>query len=192
MKRRAPCAIMVLLTAVPCAAQVTRVADLNTAQIRALDRSKTVVLLPGGILEEHGPLRAIFMDLADELGDQGFRWILVVHVHGAPLHNRALDQASDYFQDVHRGRMEHLWGQVPVLAGWGNALQDLTDVQSFGFRALGLNNIDLTLDDLEYDFTTGCGGPSEPPCPVVPEPATMAMMGIGLLGLGFLGRRMRK
>ena len=69
---------------------------------------------------------------------------------------------------------------------------DLTDVQSFGFRALGLNNIDLTLDDLEYDFTTGCGGPSEPPCPVVPEPATMAMMGIGLLGLGFLGRRMRK
>jgi ketosteroid isomerase-like protein len=43
-------------------AQVMRVADMNTAQIRALDRSKTVVLLPGGILEEHGPYLPAYTD----------------------------------------------------------------------------------------------------------------------------------
>ncbi|MBK6844850.1 MAG: creatininase family protein [Gemmatimonadetes bacterium] len=31
-------------------------------------------------------LRAAFVDLASELGEQGFRWVLVVHVHGSPLH----------------------------------------------------------------------------------------------------------
>ena len=169
----------------PAAAQIVRVADLNTTQIRALDRAKTVVFLPGGMLEEHGPylpaftdgilserltselaraavakkpgwtalvfpqmpagssgsnelggrfvfpgtyavrpstLRAMYMDLASELGDQGFRWIMVVHVHGAPLHIRALDQAGDFFHDTYGGRMVNLWGLVPVLSGWGNAM----------------------------------------------------------------------
>jgi creatinine amidohydrolase len=165
---------------------VLRVAELTTAKIRSLDRDRTVVLLPGGILEEHGPwlpawtdgilserltdelargiaaarpdrtvlvfpqvplgasgsnelggqfvfpgtfavrpatLRAVFMDLAAAIGDQGFRTVLVVHVHGAPLHNRALDEASDFFHDTYGGRMVHLWGLVPVLSGWGKALE---------------------------------------------------------------------
>lgn len=164
---------------------VLRVADLTTTKIQALDRSRTIVLLPGGILEEHGPylpawtdgilserltdelargivaalpdrtvlvfpqiplgasgsnelggqfafpgtfavrpstLRAVFMDLAAAIGDLGFRSILVVHVHGAPLHNRALDEAADFFHDAYGGRMVHLWGLVPVLSGWGKAL----------------------------------------------------------------------
>src|SRR4029453_7057323 len=147
--------IMVLGMAAPTAAQVHRVAELNTEHIRALDRARTVVNLPGGILEQHGPylpsytdgyrnerlaqalaeavagrpgwaalvfpsiplgtgganeigrkyvfpgtyairsttLRSLFMDLAGELGEQGFRWIFVVHGHGAPNHNRVIDQA---------------------------------------------------------------------------------------------------
>jgi len=171
------------------AADVKRLGELNTAQIRALDRAKTVVLLPGGILEEHGPylpawtdgilsermtaelaqgiaaakkdwtvlvfpqvavgasgynevgghftfpgtyavrpstLRAVFMDLASELGDQGFRWIFVVHVHGAPRHNRVLDQAGDYFHDTYGGRMVHLWGPLPVVSAWGKELETLS------------------------------------------------------------------
>ena len=143
-------------------AQVLQIRDLNTRQIRDLDRARTAIILPGGILEEHGPylpaftdgylsqrmaadvaaavaarlggwkalvfpqiplgaepynhlgartsfpgsypvrastLRAIFMDFASELGDQGFRNIIVVHVHGADLQNRALDEASDYFRE---------------------------------------------------------------------------------------------
>ena len=126
-------------------AQVFRIAEMNTRQIQALNLQKTVVLIPGGILEEHGPylpsytdgyaieaytqelakaivarpgwtvvlfpqiplgndpantiggkrvfpgsypirmatLRAVYMDLANELGEQGFRWVFLVHNHGA-------------------------------------------------------------------------------------------------------------
>jgi creatinine amidohydrolase/Fe(II)-dependent formamide hydrolase-like protein len=158
-------------------AQVLRVAELNTEQIRGLDRQRTVIILPGGILEEHGPylpsytdgyynerlardlaeavagrpgwtavvfptialgscganeiggkftfpgsytirmatLRAVFMDLAAQLGEQGFRWIFVVHGHGAPHHNRALDEAGDYFHDTYGGQMVHLLGIMDVV-----------------------------------------------------------------------------
>src|SRR6188768_2660513 len=157
-------------------AQIYKLADMNTRQIQALDRQRTVVVIPGGILEEHGPylpsytdgyaieaytralaaaivarpgwtvvvfpqiplgndpantigakrifpgsypvrfttLRAIYMDLASELGDQGFRWIFLVHDHGAPNHHIALNQASDYFHDTYGGTMVHLFGLKPV------------------------------------------------------------------------------
>lgn len=155
--------------------QVYRVAEMNTKQIQALDRQKTVVILPGGVLEQHGPympsfadgylnerlsrdladaivarsswsvlmfptvplgtgganeigyknafagsygvrastLRAVFMDLATQLGEQGFRWVFIVHGHGSPLHNQALDQAGDYFRDTFGGRMVNLDGLLP-------------------------------------------------------------------------------
>jgi len=41
--------------AAPSQAQVFLVAEMNCEQVRALDRKTTVVILPGGILEEHGP-----------------------------------------------------------------------------------------------------------------------------------------
>ena len=156
-------------------AQVLRVAELTSEEIRVLDRATTVAILPGGILEQHAAhlplfsdgfmnqvlaeslgqaiagrpgwralvfpmiplgsgganelsgnfswpgtyairtstLRAIFMDLATELGEQGFRWVFVVHNHGSPWHNRALDQAGDYFRDTYGGRMVHLTGIEP-------------------------------------------------------------------------------
>jgi creatinine amidohydrolase/Fe(II)-dependent formamide hydrolase-like protein len=179
--------------AAPAGAQILRVTDLNAPQLRALDRSKTVVLLTGGMLEEHGPylpaytdgilsdrltqeiaqsvvakkpgwtvllfpqipfgasgsneiggrfsfpgtyavrpstLRAVFMDLASEIGDQGFRWIMVVHVHGAPLHIRAIDDAGDFFHDTYGGRMINLWDLLPVISGWGNAMVSaMTDAE---------------------------------------------------------------
>ena len=58
-------------------------------------------------------LRAMYMDLANELGDQGFRWIFLVHNHGAPNHHKALNQASDYFHDTYGGTMVHLFGLKP-------------------------------------------------------------------------------
>ena len=162
----------------PAAAQVRKVTELTAAELRRFDRANTVVLLPGGILEEHGPylpvysdgylnerltdtlaqaiarrpgwtvlrfpsiplgnsgandiggqfsfqgtyavrletLRAVYMDLADELGAQGFRWIFVVHLHGAPNHSRALEQAGDYFHATYGGRMVHLAGLLPVFS----------------------------------------------------------------------------
>jgi creatinine amidohydrolase/Fe(II)-dependent formamide hydrolase-like protein len=153
-------------------AQIYKLAEMNAEQIAALDRSRTAVILTGGILEQHGPhlpsfsdgylnewyaeglaerivarpgwkvlrfptiplgsgganeigrqfvapgtyavrsstLRAIFMDLATDFGEQGFKWIFVVHAHGAPRHNRVIDQAGEYFRDTYGGRMVHLMG----------------------------------------------------------------------------------
>ncbi|MGH9902556.1 MAG: creatininase family protein [Pyrinomonadaceae bacterium] len=171
---------MTLLFSFTASAQIYRVAEMNAEQIRGLNREKTVVLIPGGILEEHGSylpsftdgywnervteelakaisdrpgwtvvifptiplgnsgandiggkysfpgtyavrfstLRAIFMDLATELGEQKFKWVFIVHGHGAPNHNRALDQAGDYFREVYGGRMVNLVGLMPVIAAW--------------------------------------------------------------------------
>jgi creatinine amidohydrolase/Fe(II)-dependent formamide hydrolase-like protein len=55
-------------------------------------------------------LRAIFMDLGAEFGEQGFRWVFLVHMHGAPEHNQALDDAGEYFRDTYGGRMINLSG----------------------------------------------------------------------------------
>jgi creatinine amidohydrolase len=179
----------ILTAASTLTAQVRHVGDLTTRQIRELDRSRTVVVLQGGMLEEHGPylpaftdgvlsarltteltesvakqkpgwtvlvfppisvgssgsneiggkysfagtyavrpsiLRAAFADIATELGEQGFRWILVVHVHGSPLHIGALDDAGDFFHDTYNGTMVNLWGLLPVLGGWGGAMSVMT------------------------------------------------------------------
>ena len=67
-------------------------------------------------------LKAIYMDLATELGEQGFKWIMVVHVHGSPMHIAALDDAGDWFRDTYGGRMVNLWGLLPVIGGWGSAM----------------------------------------------------------------------
>lgn len=157
-------------------AQVLKLQELNTEQIRALDRAKTAIIIPGGILEQHGPylpsgtdtfynermardladkvaakpgwtavmfptlvmgvgsanvigykysfpasydvrfetLRSVYMDYADALGAQGFKWIFVVHNHGAPWNHRALNEAGDYFHDSYGGRMVHLLGYLDV------------------------------------------------------------------------------
>lgn len=175
--------VLFVLDVVSASAQVHRVAEMNTDQVHALDRQKTVVLLPGGILEQHGPflpsfadgylnervtqaladaivtrpgwqvlifptiplgagganeiggkfrfdgsytvrattLRAVFMDLATELGEGGFRNIFLVHFHGAPNHNRALDEAADYFNETYGGRMVHLAGLLPVNQSFAQA-----------------------------------------------------------------------
>jgi creatinine amidohydrolase/Fe(II)-dependent formamide hydrolase-like protein len=175
-----PCAIVALAATIflgaKMEAQIVPIGEMNTQQIRALDLAKTVILMPGDILEEHGPylpsftdgysdqaytqelakaivakpgwtvvlfpqiplgsqpinrlgnkatfpgsypvrmttLRAIYMDLATELGEQGFRWIFLVHNHGAPNHHKALTEASDYFHDVYGGIMVDLFGLEPI------------------------------------------------------------------------------
>ena len=65
--RTALCTAMVLAHVVSASAQIYRVAEMNTDQIRALDRETTIVLLPGGILEQHGPYLPSFTDIDDDL-----------------------------------------------------------------------------------------------------------------------------
>jgi creatinine amidohydrolase len=165
-------AAALLAAAAPVRAQVLRAETLTTKEFEGIDRSRTAVIIPGGILEEHGPylpagsdihqarwladalarriaarpgwaalvlpmmplghsgandiarqwiypgtitiraetLRAIYMDLADALGQHGFRYVFIVDVHGAPDHNRMLDQASDYFAETWKGVMTPLIG----------------------------------------------------------------------------------
>lgn len=182
-------------------AQIIRLAEMNTRQIQALNLQRTVVIIPGGILEEHGPylpsytdgyaidaytqelakaivarpgwtvllfpqiplgndpantiggarkfpgsypirmatLRAVYMDLATELGEQGFRWIFLVHNLGAPNHHKALNQAADYFHDVYGGAMVHLFGLKPVFLCCGIEDKMLSpkdrDVEGFSVHA---------------------------------------------------------
>ena len=170
---------MLSLNSVSAEAQIYDVRDLNVDQIRSLDRQRTVVLLEGGIIEEHGPylpvhsdgffseylagelakaivarsgwnvlrfpmiplgsgganeigrqyafpgtfairpetLRAVYMDLATALGEQGFRWVFLMNHHGAPSHSRALLDACDYFHDAFGGAMVHFWGLASI-ADW--------------------------------------------------------------------------
>lgn len=161
--------------------QVLQLTQLTSQQLAGLDKSQTVVLIPGGILEEHGPylpvytdgiwnqrltdtlaqaltrhhpkrkvlvfpavplgnsgandvvqryvfpgtfsvrfetLRNMFLDLAVELGEQGYRKVLILHGHGAPNHLRALDQAAAFFNDTYRGTMVNLMGFDVVQQQW--------------------------------------------------------------------------
>ena len=52
----------VLAAAAPLRAQVLEVTTLNTEDVRRLDRQRTVAILPGGILEEHGPYLPSYTD----------------------------------------------------------------------------------------------------------------------------------
>jgi len=42
---------------------------------------------PGTYAVRPETLCAIFMDLGAEVGEQEFRWIFLIHMHGAPDHN---------------------------------------------------------------------------------------------------------
>ena len=46
---------------------------MNTEQIKGLDREKTVVILPDGILEEHGPYLPSFSDRQPQDGAGDWR-----------------------------------------------------------------------------------------------------------------------
>lgn len=160
---------VVLLCCIPSTAmsQVLRLGELSARDLESIDRAKCVVIMPGGILEQHGPylpsfndgylnawladrlaeaiiarrggtvlmfpaiplgagvpedfagltplsgsytvrpetLRAVYMDLASALGDDGFRTIFVISRHGAPRHNSALLEAAEYFNDTYGGAM---------------------------------------------------------------------------------------
>src|SRR4028119_1545133 len=77
-----------LLLSGTASAQIYRVAQMNTEQIRALDKQKTVVILTGGILEEHGPHLPSFTDgysnewlaqkLAEEIVEKRSGWSVLI------------------------------------------------------------------------------------------------------------------
>ena len=155
------------------AQSIVRWTELSATQLAALDRAHTVVIVPAGTIEEHGPLlpsgaevfqnerlasdlamvissrqgwtvvmlptvplgsgafdrragrsgfsgslavrastiQAVFTDLADDIGQQGFRHVFVINGHADANHDRALDLAGDFFAASYRGYMVHLLGR---------------------------------------------------------------------------------
>jgi creatinine amidohydrolase len=72
-------------------------------------------VFPGSYPIRMTTLRAVFMDLATDLGEAGFKWVFVLTMHGAPTHNQALDQAAQYFNETYGGRMVHVTGLTSVV-----------------------------------------------------------------------------
>jgi creatinine amidohydrolase len=68
----------------------------------------------GSLTPRCNTVRQVFMDLADALGGQRFKWVFLVNYHGGPNNNLALDQAGEYFHDTYGGEMVHLFGLMPV------------------------------------------------------------------------------
>lgn len=69
---------------------------------------------PGSYPVRMATLRAVFMDLATDLGDAGFRYVMVLNYHGGPTHNQALDDASRYFSEKYGAVMVNLMGLIDV------------------------------------------------------------------------------
>lgn len=58
---------------------------------------------PGTFVVRASTLRTLLMDYVSEIGDAGFRRIFLINNHGAPNHNRMLDQVCEYFNDSFAG-----------------------------------------------------------------------------------------
>jgi creatinine amidohydrolase/Fe(II)-dependent formamide hydrolase-like protein len=78
---------------------------------------------PGSYGVREATLRAVFVDIASAIGAQGFRWVFVVHGHGAPSHNRALDAAAAHFNRSYGGRMVHLSGIADIRGKCGAVVE---------------------------------------------------------------------
>jgi len=69
---------------------------------------------PGTYAVTCSVLRAIFMNMATELGEQGFNKIMVIHIHGTQEHSLAIDQACEYFDDTYDGFMINLFSLAGI------------------------------------------------------------------------------
>jgi creatinine amidohydrolase/Fe(II)-dependent formamide hydrolase-like protein len=101
----------------PASAPVRHATEMTSTDIAALDRSRTVVLLPGGILEEHGPWLPTFADgylnerltrsLATAIVAARPGWTVLVFPT-VPLGNSGANDIG--------GRMVHLAGLLPIFS----------------------------------------------------------------------------
>lgn len=87
---------------------------------------------PGSFVVRAYTLRAIFMDLASNIGDAGFRWIFIGNDHGAPTHNRMLEQVCAYFNEMY----PH--GRMTVLGSFGGPAVSTPEISKLDQEAKAL------------------------------------------------------
>jgi creatinine amidohydrolase len=179
--------IMTIMISHLATGQIYYLAELSTTQFDALDRETTVIIIPTGILEEHGPhlpifsdgyqgewltrqlaeeivaqhgrqvvifptfpigvgepeefaprkrfpgsyavrsstQRAVFMDIATGLGEDGFKWVFVMAFHGPLAQSRSIEQVCEYFADEYGGTMVNMRSAIhPAPPAKKNPLSD--------------------------------------------------------------------
>lgn len=77
------------------------------------------------------------MDLAIELGEQGFKNIFIIHSHGAPNHQRALDQSAAFFNETYNGKMVNLLGIAALPFSWFDAANAKEQEKEDGMKMHG-------------------------------------------------------
>src|SRR4030095_15944855 len=63
---------------------------------------------PGAYGVRQSPLRSIVADVGGQLAQNRFKWIFVIHGHGAPTHNLAISEACDFISETFKVTMLNL------------------------------------------------------------------------------------
>jgi len=87
--------------------------------IRAVAVVAIAVLL-GTLSLRPSTLRAFAIDIGSGLADEDFRWLFLVHIHGAPLEHTALSDAADFVRETRGPRLD-----VSRSTGWQHGGQAL-------------------------------------------------------------------
>lgn len=97
----------------------------------AMNEAAGVRPWPGSFVVRLQTFRAMFMDLADNIGAAGFRQVFVGNDHGSPTHVRMLEQACAYFNETYPD------GRMTVLGGFG-ARSSSPELEKLNEQAQGL------------------------------------------------------
>ena len=65
---------------------------------------------PGTYAIRQSTLRSLVADIGARIAENGFKWIFVMNGHGAPTHNIALNEASDFVSETYSVTMLHVTG----------------------------------------------------------------------------------
>jgi creatinine amidohydrolase/Fe(II)-dependent formamide hydrolase-like protein len=130
-------------------------------------------------------LLAVFMDLATDLGEAGFKHVFVLNMHGAPNHNRVLDDAARYFNETYGGQMVHLTGLVAVAGAMPRDLFSAAERATEGFSVHADADEHSRLLFLRPD-TVDPGYRSAPPI-VARNPADLVAIATGDAWSGYFG-----
>ena len=63
---------------------------------------------PGTYAIRQSTLRSLVADIGARIAENGFKWIFVMNGHGAPTHNIALNEASDFVSETYAVTMLHV------------------------------------------------------------------------------------